>query len=470
MKNFKECFKALSLVSVLERFAYYGLQSFFVFYFIQNKNMSEVDVYTTFGLFYGLIFLLSPFVAYVVEKAANVTLLFKISFFGAFIGLLLFLADQHTLHLIGMSLAMISTAFFRIIVPIILGNLCDTNSDECRNTSFRKLYTYQNAGIFITPLVTGLISVYFGWKGAIIFLSFVYLFAGLVLVRFSSFFSQDLQLKDQKHSIIKSIILMLTMGCFVIFFLSYPDLYNYLYISVITMTALTLLYIIFQVEPEKRKGLNVINITMVFLFIFLAFYEQQSSSINIFIFNYIDRDVMGHTIPLNFFQSISPLGVVLFGYVVTILLRSSKFKFINQNIFYKIAIGFMILGIAYYFFFDMANDILTEEHASIYTLVLGLACLALGEVFFLPVLGAVITEHAPNNYKAWYLSLMNLTISSSIYVTSHIGKLTSEDMMINGKEIDIFYKVYGGIVIACLIVGGVNFFLGRRKRQFFENI
>ncbi len=461
--SFQESTPLLSFLNLLERSGYFGLQSFFVFYFIQTKGLNDLEVYTLFGLFYGLTFLLTPFSAFIIDKARHPILLYKVGFYLMPFGFLLFLAEMPLAHSLGMSLLIFGSSFFRILVPILLGEYCDTQAESKRNQHFRSLYTYGNVGSFLSPMITGFISLYFHWTGALIFIALLYAIGALIM----SLYSSSIFVEKRDTSVTMktglSLLLMALGSLTALFFLAHEELYNYLY-GVITLGVIIFLtFMNLTASKEYKKGLSIINLMILFLFLFMSFYEQHSSSLNFFIMEHIDRDFFGHELPANIYQSISPFMVVLFGPLIAKLLTRKEMVGINTNIFIKIAFGFLFLGISYVFFSYMANFILSQKFGPTHLLVLGFTFLAIGEVIFMPVIGAVITKHSPRRLKGLYLSLQSLTTSSGFFFAILLGKMTTQDLNLDGQTVDSYFQIYTGIAVACFIMSLTNYAISRKK-------
>ncbi|MBP9693492.1 MAG: hypothetical protein KBE16_02130 [Alphaproteobacteria bacterium] len=463
MTLFQQNTTILSFLNLLERSGYFGLQSFFVFYFIQTKGLDDLDVYTLFGLFYGLIFLLTPFCAFIIDKARHPILLYKIGFYVMPLGFLLFLSEKSLIHFFGMSILIFGSSFFRIIVPILLGEYCDTQAESKRNHHFRTLYTYANVGSFLSPLITGFISLYFHWTGALIFIGGLYAIGAVMI----SVYGLSIFVEKREHAgTLKTglSLLLMAFGCLIaLFFLTHEELYNYLYGLVTVGLIVFLIYMNVIASKDHKKGLSIINLMILFLFLFMSFYEQHSSSLNFFIMEHIDRHFFGHELPANIYQSISPFMVVLFGPLIANLLARPKMAGINANIFIKIAFGFFFLGIAYIFFSSMANIVLSQGFGPTHLLVLGFTFLAIGEVMCMPVIGAVITKHSPKRLKGLYLSLQNLTTSSGFFFAILLGKMTTQDLNLDGQTVDSYFQIYTGIAVACLLMALTNYVIARKR-------
>lgn len=466
IRSFGQNTTILSFLNLLERSGYFGLQSFFVFYFIQTKNLSDLDVYTLFGLFYGLIFLLTPFSAFIINKARDPILLYKIGFYLMPFGFLLFLSEMPLVHSFGMSILIFGSSFFRIIVPILLGEYCDTQDESKRNSHFRTLYTYANVGSFLSPIITGFISLYFHWTGALIFIGILYAIGALTM----SFYSSSIFVEKRDLSVTMkpplSLSLMALGALTALFFLAHEELYNYLYGVVTLGVIIFLTYMNVTASHTYKKGLSIINLMILFLFLFMSFYEQHSSSLNFFIMEHIDRHFFGYELPANIYQSISPFMVVLFGPLIANLFSHQKMAGINANIFIKSAMGFLFLGIAYVFFTFMANIVLSQGFGPTHLLIVGFTFLAIGEVILMPVIGAVITKHSPKRLKGIYLSLQNLTTSSGFFFAILLGKMTTQDLDLNGQTVDSYYQIYTGIAAACFILALTNYLISRKKSLF----
>ncbi|MBP6098353.1 MAG: hypothetical protein KA477_00050 [Candidatus Levybacteria bacterium] len=452
----------LSTLNFLERAGYYGLQSFFIFYFIQTKNIEEVEGYTLFGLYYGLIFLFTSFSAYIINKTKNPLFLYKVSFCLAPIGLLLFLSDSQFIHLAGMSLIIFATSFFRVIVPLLVGEFCDFKQNVDRNALFRKMYIHMNIGVFLSPIITGWISIFYGWVGAIFFITFLYI-AGATLICFRS---SDIfvEKRDDKNRLnnFKSLFLVMLSILFILFSLLNEKMYNYLFFFVILGVVSILVFLYIQASEAERVGLKLINSMIFFFFLFVGFYEQHGSSINVFILQHIDRKFFTFEIPVNFYQSISPLILVICGVYINKIFSFKKMERVNANVFLKSMIGFFLFAMAYFFFYKMASGVVSRAFASTYFLVLGLFFIAMGEIVFFPVVSSFITKFSPKNMKTLYLSLINITASSSIFLTSILGKLTTKDLNGDTHVVDSYSQVFGLIMFSCVLLASLSFFVARR--------
>jgi POT family proton-dependent oligopeptide transporter len=209
---------------------------------------------------------------------------------------------------------------------------------------------------------------------------------------------------------------------------------------------------------EESDRMAVIFTITVFVTFFWAGFEQAGSSLTLYTDEFIDRTVLGWTIPTSWFQSVNPLFIVLLGPIIagvwTYLAKRGK----DLSIPVKMGLGMVLLGIGFLFMIgavmERGGDVADSTiKAGLSWLIITYLFHTIGELCLSPIGLSMITKLAPVQYASmlmgvWFLSPFVAQIIGG-YIASYVERLGA-------------FTIFSAIAAFVILAGVVLFFLSRK--------
>lgn len=455
------------VIILWEFFSYYGMQSIFIVYLTKRLHFSDTHAYTLFGNFTSFIYLAPIIGGWLADRyygyhrplLAGCILIT----FGLFIISFPFISALYW----GMSCLIMGTGLFKSNAVCLIG-ACYPNNLVGKARAFSWYYISANIGTIASTLLCPLIAEQWGWAAGFSLAAFGMLMGLFILIYVKDHFywyhevNQSLR-KPAKH-LTKKLWVNWMLFSIILFMVRSVLIFNWVgYLLIISsfISALLFIKIYWKSDPKKRVALRLLFFLTFFVMIFWIVDQQEPGSLNLFIQRYVDRQAFGLTIPAGMFQSISPVFSLLVGILVASLWQQLHKKGIALSSIFKVAIGFVLLTFAFFFFALSAKIACTHGTSPIYWVVVGLLAIGSAEIFIDPVLFATITEVAPPN-TAGQLSAIYYLITGAFtnYLAAQFAILMIDSKMGRAnvsayanmyiKTIDILL-----VVILLLIIWGV---------------
>jgi proton-dependent oligopeptide transporter, POT family len=465
-KEYPQGVYSIFLSEFISRFAFWGIQSLLVLYLVTAVKFSNVSAYALFGVYASMSWAVSILAGYVADKHLGFRRLLIFGFGFALLGnLLLLIHGNQTLYL-GLSFLVFGTG---LIIPSN-SNMFGTLYEECdhrRDKGFGSFYVAGNLGALLGPILLGYASHFFGWYLAFTISALSFLLWIFVYIKNRKFFLKKGNFQGKKrikpflpYLSLDNIILFLFIGLtFLIYFLLQdPMALTY----VLTFSSiLGLLYLFIELTRyTARERVNIV-LLLIMIFFVLIFFTCEFQTLNSFILftkEYINLNLFGLTIPVTAFVSAESMFVVILTFLVVNPLWT-KLKNKQPKPFTKLAIGTILAGISFLIFSLTAYRVsLIGGKVTIWWMILGIAIMALGELFIMPPLLSSITKMAPAKIRGTMIGIMYFAISISGYLSSLIAKLTS--FVSRGKPAIVGFQItYFDLAIFMLGIGIVTLLL-----------
>jgi POT family proton-dependent oligopeptide transporter len=129
-----------------------------------------------------------------------------------------------------------------------------------------------------------------------------------------------------------------------------------------------------------------------FSLLFWAFAQQGGSSISLYIDRFVNRDILGYSVPTAMFQSVNAFAVMLCGIVLAWVVKESVGGNRTVRIWGKFALGLGLMSAGFCILTLSARWSAAYGHSSMPLMVLGLAVMGFAELFIDPVAMSQITR------------------------------------------------------------------------------
>ncbi len=271
---------------------FYALKSFFVLYIIHHLELSDSEAVAAYSMFMALCYGTTIAGGYLADQGFGVRNSVLVGGALSILGLFCLFFPSKDLCFMGLALFSVGSGFFKPNLMTAIGLIFEDPKDSQKERLYSNVYITGNIGTFIVPALCGLVGEIYGWHYALAIV------AGLIvgatwLVYKSMRFHPSYQRPAPSLSTAKSggIAALLVLAVYLLF------MYKELFKLVTGVTAFaSVVYmgkILYQCQPEERKGVwSVIGYILSFS-LFVSFFEQSGSSFLLFLKKGVDRDGNG---------------------------------------------------------------------------------------------------------------------------------------------------------------------------------
>lgn len=410
----------LFLTEMWERFSYYGLRALLMLYlttsFIQGGlGFSVSTAALIYGTYTGFTYFTPIIGGYLADnylgQKKSVIIGGGIMFLG---NLTLFLVGNRVGLFAGLALLIIGNGFFKPNISTIVGQLYKPE-DKRKDSAFTIFYMGINLGSFIAPLICGYFAenlfastvngqIAYGFKYGFLAAAIGMVIGEIIYIVFSPKYLGHLGEEPAAKKIDKN---------------SNKSYKN---------EPLT--------KEEKKKVASILILTTFVIFFWTGF-EQAGSSLTMFAEKLTNRDVMGMTVPVAWFQSLNPVFVLILSPIMAKLwIKLANRKKGDLSIPVKMGLGMIILGTGFVFMVLAVHSIGGAENpvakASMWWLVITYFCNTVGELCLSPIGLSMVSKLAPIKYATL---LMGLWLASNGianilggFIASNIEKLGAGDI------------------------------------------
>jgi POT family proton-dependent oligopeptide transporter len=478
----------LFITEMWERFSYYGMRALLVLFLVASTNAmigdkvnenpgfgwANGDAYLLYGVYTFMVYLTSIFGGMVADRLlgthrsmlvggwiialGHITLALTM-FFGFEAGSPVSPDNGPGalyIFLLGLSLIIIGTGFFKPCVSVMVGQLY-REDDPRRDSGFTIFYMGINLGAFLSPLVAGSLGETVGWHwgfgsaavGMILGLIFYQIFRPKYLsgIGDPNRGAEKMSGKDKKLVAIALALLIgtpfLPLGLQISggleplltwwggFTSGMPWWGFYAIFSVILVIAIS--FFLAMQPKETRSRLAVIfTLAIIGNLGFWVAFEQAGSSMNIFAAENTDRTLFGlfgengvtglfkdEGFPATWYQSVNSLSILIFAPVFSILWIKLARKKRDPSTPMKFAIGLWLLGLAFIAMVFGSMQTNNGGLAGPQWLLITYVVYTWGELCLSPVGLSMVTKLAPKNLQSlmmglWFFSLALSNLGAGI--------------------------------------------------------
>jgi proton-dependent oligopeptide transporter, POT family len=378
----------LSFTAIWERFSYYGMRAFLIFYMANdilnpnNKNahlggLGFTEEYA--GLIYGvfvfacyLLPLLGGFLAdnYIGKRKSVI------------IGSLLIMIGHFTLaadinvtsFFTGLFILALGNGFFKPNCSSMIGDLYQPG-DKRRDSGFTIFYMLFNGGAAAAPILCGYFAETYRYNYGFLIAGFAMLFGLIIYLIAAEKYLGDIGKKPINKKV---------------------------------KNATTEKQKLTKIEKDR---ILVIVILMLFVTFFWAGFEQAGTTLNLYTNKFIDRSFFSWVIPTTWFQAVNPIFILILGSIFAALwVALAKIKK-NPSTPAKMGFGMIALSIGYLFIIGAIsqragdNDANPMIKASMLWICGVYLFHTIGELCLSPIGLSMVTKLAPARYASLFMGL-----------------------------------------------------------------
>lgn len=453
-----------------ERFGNMTILTLLVLYLTHHFNYSDNYAYLLQGAFAAFIYITPVPGGSIAGKYIGYQRAILLGALILAVGYFMIAVLSLNFLLIGLSLLVLGTGFFKPNVSSIVGDLYEAN-DPRRDSGFTLFYMGINIGSLLPPLFIGKLVAAYGYVpgfmiagiGMIISL-IIFLRARKVLGSRGGVPADSMINRSANNRFRFNIILLL--GLVVTAAVAYgalhvPQFSSWILIGASIFIILYVMWITLKLQGNERKGMLVCLILTLISVGFWAIYMQTFSSMLLFADRNMDLHFFGMVIDANFTNSFNPFFIIILSPLLSFFwpwLNKQKF---SPSYPMKFALGTLFVALGQLCIAAAINFFSHNGFTSSYWLLLSYFMQTIGELLLSPIGLAMITVLTPKKYVGmmmgvWFLALAAaFAIGGVMATTANVPK--GSDVVTSAHiYMTAFYKFgFAGIgltVVALLLV------------------
>jgi POT family proton-dependent oligopeptide transporter len=417
----------LFMTEFWERFAFYSVSWALVLYivaqFYQGDAAGQGWAAGVYGAYTALIYAASIFGGFVADRVIGYqrSILLGAAVMAA--GLFTLLLPSKPSLMLGLALVVVGDGLFKPNISSMVGQLYGRD-DPRRDRGFTLFYMGINAGALIAPLLTGWMAAYFsdtpmqenyrvvfGAAGVGMLLSFLWFWFGRRTLKNVGRPLPGMESRARVAWVVAGVVLAVPLVYMLLAWVGAAGLQwllGLLFVGVATML------IVEALRHDRVQLHRVIAMLIIFVFsvLFWTFYFQFGTSLNFLAENWVDRSMFGGWVfPVGWFQSVTPLAILVFAPLVTLVWAWLAARRAEPSIPRKFGFGLLFNGLGFLVLVYALKELLGPAGLiPFWPLVLCYVMQTLGELSLSPIGLSMVTKLAPPRLVGvamggWFLSL-----------------------------------------------------------------
>lgn len=439
----------LFMVELWERFSYYGMRAFLIFYLTKAVatgafGFEESAGYGIYAAYGALVYLTPLAGGFLAERFLG----YRTSIIW---GAILMAAGQFTLFasagsgtgednsklllFTGLGLLVLGNGFFKPNISSLIGRLYP-KTDPRRDRAFTLFYMGINTGALLAPLACGAVAEIEGWRYGFL-LAGIGMLTGLGIFLYTSSLGLLEDKADPPADPARRQIAgipasaVVVVGTFAVLPLAgllihHNDLMDVI-LGIIGVAAIAFMVALsFQYEAVERQRIWVITILLIFTAIFWSFFELAGSALNVFTDKNVELTMLGVTVKASMLQSVNAAFIVIFAPAFSALWALLSRRNLEPPAPVKFAIGLVLLG-AGFLVLNLGVPFAREAMIPLIFLLLLYLLHTFGELALSPVGLSLVTKLAPAQIVAFMMGFWFLSSSIAHQAGKQISNLTAVD-------------------------------------------
>ncbi|HEY2347253.1 MAG TPA: oligopeptide:H+ symporter [Xanthomonadaceae bacterium] len=436
-------FSTVFLIELWERFGFYGMQALIVFYMVQRLNFQDARANIVWSAAAALIYVAPAIGGWIGDKVLGTR---RTMLMGAFIlGLgyaLMAIPSENTWALFGaLSVIVVGNGLFKPNAGNLVRKIYE-GDDSKIDSAFTIYYMAVNIGSTVSMLLTPKIKDWvnaayhsqFGWHAA-----FGVCALGLLVGLTNYFFMRKAMAQigsapDERPVNVGKLAMVLVgaMACAAgaAAVLQYEELAKiFVYGAGVVLLGI-FAYLIGTSHRDERAGLTAALILVVQTIFFFVFYQQMSTSLNLFALRNVDWscDLFGYhllTWTPEQFQAFNPIWIMLLSPVLAWAYTHFGKQGRDLSVAAKFACGFAAVAIGFYIYGVAAQFTTQPGRTNSWVMVWGYGFGSLGELLTSGLGLAMIARYVPARMGGFMMGAYFVASGISQYFGGMVANLAS---------------------------------------------
>ncbi|MFT4246474.1 MAG: oligopeptide:H+ symporter [Pseudomonas sp.] len=412
----------LFMTEFWERFAFYGIRWALTLYIVAQfhggQGAGEAPANELYGAYLALVYASALFGGFVADRLIGYQRSILVGAGVMSLGLFMIALPNEQVFRLGLATIIAGNGLFKPNISAMVGKLYGLD-DPRRDSGFTLFYMGINAGAFIAPILTGLLSDSVFGSEAMPAYKTVFIASGVgMLISLVWFLVGRRQLGAIGRPPAGGEGLGRTAAVVVATLVVVPVAYGLLSIDAKVLgwvlgalfAALCALILVEGIREGRVQRDRAIAMLIIFVFnvLFFMFFEQAGSSFNFLAQNIVERDLGGWMFPVGWFQSVNPIAILALGPVFVWLWVALKSA--NPSTPRKFGIGLIGNGLAFLLLMYALSSLVDEAgKIPFWTLFMVYVIQTASELCLSPIGLSMTTKLAPTKVVGfamggWFLS------------------------------------------------------------------
>lgn len=430
----------LFFVEMWERFSYYGMRALLVLFLTSYIGFGDENAAATYSLFAALSYALPVLSGWLADKFMGFRSMVLIGGIVMTFGYIALSSSGDSTYLVflGLSLIGVGTGLFKGNITNLLG-ACYEEGDDRRNQGFTLFYVGVNIGSFTAAIACGYVAELYGWHAGFSLAGIGMILGIVTFIKFQHILA-DVGLSPRPDLMTKNFMGIklpyIVFAASILGSLLFAEAFMHadIFVSVLEYFGVAILgvfiYIVYNTEKDLRPNMYVIAIMIILLMVFFALEMQLGCFINLFTERNVEKDIFGIFVPASVSQSLSPISIIIFGFVFSVLLNFGK-----SLDALRILLSIVSVSACFFIFYLGCLSAGEDGQINYLYLVMGVGVMGLGEVFIAPVVQSYVAMLAPKNFKGLIVGMMMLALAFSNLAGIVISKFMSVPSV--GGKVDV---------------------------------
>ncbi len=467
--HFPRIFHYLVLMEFCERFAFYGVQSIAILYFIEKYSLSEANASSIFSSFSALCYALLVIGGTIGDKLIGISRAYLIGICLFVIGYgLLGMANTANMLYYAMGIIICGNMFFKTNANNYISR-CLENNDPRLDSAYTYFYMFINIGSCLSFAIVPFVAKSFGYSIGL-YLSCIAMCVSLLLyiIFKNKFDSVDNQIgKSGKNKLKLSLLCFFGTLC-----VSYPisliladsELSLLLLVGAAVLFTIIYFLVAFRLPRHELRGMLIAFILLLQAILFWVLCMQTSTSFVLFARHNIDLTIFGFTIPVGSTQIFNSIHVIAFSPILANLYILLEKKGIHLNIPYKFTAGifitgccFLLLGFSSTFFVNSAYQI------SIIWLFASYGFYSVGELLISALGPSMVAQLLPKRLGGFAQGMWYLTCAVGMRLGGMLSSMEANeyDTSNPSQSLHVFNQMFYQIGFSIVLISVLLFFIAK---------
>ena len=457
-------FAVLFLIEMWERFGYYGMTAVVVLFMVQKLGYADARANLTFGAFAAMAYAVPAAGGWIGDRVLGSR---RTALLGAVmlaVGYAMLAIPYSGILFPALGVVAVGGGIFKATPANLISKLYEGDTARI-DSAFTMYYMAVNVGSTLSQIATPLIAIWLGWHVA-----FAVCAAGLV-VGILNYLAMRRHLahvgsEPDFEPLRPGKMLAVVVGALIAMALVCAIIQNLGVARAVVWAAFVAMVAIFAVliwkgSPGERRGLWAIIILTAETMLFFIFYQQMSTSLNLFAQKNVDLDftVLGwHLftwIPEQY-QNLNAIWIVVLSPLLVFIYNGLGRLGRDPSIAAKFAWGFAAVAIGF-FIYGVGARFAVGGRVSSWIMVWGYGLYSLGELLVSGLGLAMIARYVPARMGGFMMGAYYVAVGLSQYLGSVVANFAHipDDIKDPLESLAIYTSLFnklGFAGIACTLV------------------
>ena len=464
-------FSTVFLIEMWERFGYYGMQALIVYYMVQRLGFDDDRANLTWSAAAALIYVAPAIGGWVGDKILGTRRTMLIGAVILAIGYALMAVPTEHVSFLYFSLGVIvvGNGLFKANAGNLVRKIYEGNDSKI-DSAFTIYYMAVNLGSMVSMLLTPWIKDYvnatygheLGWHAAFAVCCaglLVGLFNYLVMRQSLSHIGSE---PDNSPLPIGKLLLVLAGGVATVFASAFVLDHEgvariFVYVAGVVVAGI-FFYLIRNSEKHERAGLIAALVLTVQTVFFFVFYQQMSTSLNLFALRNVDWsfDVFGVHLwtwsPAQF-QAFNPIWIFILSPILAWLYSSAGRNNKDLSIAAKFALGFAAVALGFFIYSAAGHFTTMPGKTTSWIMVWGYGASSLGELLVSGLGLAMIARYVPARMGGFMMGAYFVASGISQYLGGVVANYASvpKDVTDPLKSMPIYTDLFFWLGVAGVV-------------------